>query len=67
MPTTLSAAIRVTDLSTSVKAYHATALAMPVNGAMPANASNSLPLMPRAALPSCQRAAGTDLEVRASS
>jgi hypothetical protein len=54
-------------LATSVKAYHATALAMPVNKAMPPNARNSLALMPRAALPSCLRAAGTDLAVRASS
>ena len=66
MPTMLSAVIRVTDLSMSVKAYHATALAPPVNMAMPPNARNSLALMPRAALPSCLRAAGADFEVCAS-
>ena len=58
MPTMLSAVIRVTDLSMSVKAYHATALAPPVNMAMPPNARNSLALMPRAALPSCLRRRG---------
>ena len=50
MPTMLSAVIRVTDLSMSVKAYHATPLAPTVNMAIPANARNSLALMPRAAL-----------------
>jgi hypothetical protein len=50
MPTTLSAVIRVTDLSMSVNAYHATALAPMVNRAMPPNARNSLALMPKGRL-----------------
>ena len=66
MPTMLSAVIRVTDLSMSVKAYHATALAPTVNMAIPPNARNSLALMPRAALPSCLRLAPADFEVCAS-
>ncbi|HUE68226.1 MAG TPA: hypothetical protein VMP38_08595 [Candidatus Acidoferrum sp.] len=66
MSTTLSVVIRVTDLSMSVKAYQATALAPPVNMAMPANARNSLALMPRAALPSCLRPASANFEACAS-
>jgi hypothetical protein len=48
MPTTLSAVIRVTDLSISEKAYHATALAPPVSIAMAPKARNNFALMPRA-------------------
>ena len=66
MPTTLFAVICAIDRSTSVKAYHATALAPQVNMAILPNARNSLALMPNRALPSRLRTAAANFEVPAS-
>ena len=66
MPTTLFAAVCAIDRSTSVKAYHATALAPQVNMAIPLNARNSLALMPYGALPSRLRPVVADFEASAS-
>ena len=55
MPTMLSVVMRVTDLSISVNAYHATALALQVSMAMLPNARNqfSLDAQRRALPPGC--------------